>query len=145
MLLTALSWLALLTSIILFAVKIWNAHDAYLDWEAAKKYALPGSATYEVAKGGIRMGWLRLIDGVFWLALGILLVIMNMRQQAEQLFAARAGTRMIILCMMWLELAKVLNDRITRANVTQGIGEDKRQGDAVESGLRQQIREEYGE
>lgn len=110
-----LTWIAFLSSLLLMVVKVWNLYDALLDWRAVQFFDTH-DARYQIGAGGMRMGWLRLIDGFFWVFLGSLLFFTS-SPETPRLYAIRGVTRVVIILMIWLELAKVLNDRVTRINV----------------------------
>lgn len=97
------------------AVKIWGLYDAFLDWRAVQFLDIR-DPRYQIGAGGMRMGWLRLVDGFFWVFLGSLLFFTS-GIDAPKLYAIRGVTRIVIILMIWLELAKLLNDRVTRINV----------------------------
>lgn len=119
---TVLSWVAFISSVVLFVIKIWNAYDAYLDWKAAVILE-PGSPQYEVAWGEFRIVWLRIIFGLLWLFLGALLAFPSVEGDLISEFdvVRRGLLRLVVTLMIWIELVRVLNERVVRMRVLQGL------------------------
>ena len=143
--LTMLSWAAFLSSVLLFIVKCWHWYDTYQDWRAVQRRAKDPrhslqewSPLYRQAKGSMIMGWLRVIDGFFWLALGAMLV---MYEGPILTFSEvhRTVSRGMLLAMIWMEAAKVLNDRFTRVQVMEGIIREERIEADIERARRRQL------
>ena len=109
-----LSFMVLAAALGLFILKVWHWYDTHEDWVIARVKPEPIS---ETARGMMRLAWLRLIDGVFWLSIGILSWL-NRSYTAVPLNTRLAG-RVNTLVLIGMEAAKILTERLTRANVLQ--------------------------
>lgn len=121
-----LSYLVVMLASVLMAMKVWHFIDIKRDWRIVKETSSTSDAIYLTARGAMREAWLRVIEGVLWMIfVSVALVSANTPATPDQL---RIGSRVLMLLMISMEMAKIVTDRLTRYEVQRRLGQDHEKG-----------------